>query len=83
MECLRCFIVVPLKKYSSTVVMLCLTRQYPADTVELFQGIPHQVRYDSRRVFLSRISIARFKRKTKCYSKSVEMIVISLNLLIK
>jgi len=26
--------------------------------------------------------LARFKRKTKCYSKSVEMIVISLNLLI-
>jgi len=26
--------------------------------------------------------LARFKRETKCYSKSVEMIVISLNLLI-
>ena len=26
--------------------------------------------------------LARFKRKTKCYSKSMEMIVISLNLLI-
>ena len=26
--------------------------------------------------------LARFKRKTKCYSKSVDMIVISLNLLI-
>ena len=27
--------------------------------------------------------LARFKRKTKCYSKSVEMIEISLNRLIK
>ena len=27
--------------------------------------------------------LARFKRKTKCYSKSEEMIVISLNLLMK
>jgi len=26
--------------------------------------------------------LARFKRKTKCYSKSLEMIVISLNLLV-
>ena len=29
-----------------------------------------------------RVRQARFKRKTKCYSKSVEMIVISLKLLI-